>query len=188
MQLRELGQQPTASLAPRDHKAADVRIPTDTAQPQQGSATSTTSSAPVDLCSQQNRQGSVEPAPQLQHKTQQQQAAQQSQQPAVGDGGIRSTSQQAGQNDSQPTAQQQPSPGQQREDSHAGALSGMESVLKAELQQLKDSYLVLQDAYWAQKERLLALEVEAGQLRVQSEQATATAAEVSLCTMPHGRR
>lgn len=184
VQLRNLGQQPTVSLAPRDYKAADVRIPADTAQPQQSGATSTTSNAPVDVCSQKSRQGTV----QLQHKVQQQQQqqkeAQQPLQPAVGDVGSHSNLAQAGHQDNQPTAKPQLPPGQHQQDSHAGVSSGMRSVMKAELQQLKDSYLVLQDAYWAQKERLLALEVEVGQLRVQSERATAIAAEVSLGTVP----
>jgi hypothetical protein len=54
----------------------------------------------------------------------------------------------------------------------------MDGVLKQELQQLQDSYLLLQEEYWRQKERLMALDIEAGQLRVASEQAQATAAQV----------
>jgi hypothetical protein len=58
----------------------------------------------------------------------------------------------------------------------------MEGLLKQELQQLQDSYLLLQEEYWRQKDRLMALEIEAGQLRVSTEQAQATAAQVGLET------
>jgi hypothetical protein len=54
----------------------------------------------------------------------------------------------------------------------------MDGVLKQELQQLQDSYLLLQEEYWRQKDRLMAVDIEAGQLRVASEQAQATAAQV----------
>lgn len=54
------------------------------------------------------------------------------------------------------------------------------AALQAELQQLGDSYLLLQGAYWRQKEQLLELEVQGGQLKAALEQANTAAAQVGL--------
>jgi hypothetical protein len=77
----------------------------------------------------------------------------------------------------QPATVSQSHPPQQVTQQHGGVMDG---VLKQELQQLQDSYLLLQDEYWRQKDRLMALEIEAGQLRVSTEHAQATAAQVGV--------
>lgn len=153
MQLRDLGQQPAASVQPRDYRAANVAA----VSAQQPTAASTGSS---------NASQTSSPTS-MQHQQQSQ---------AVSRAGVADSN---GQHVEAPVAQPDAQQQLQQLDAHnLEALPGLDTVLKSELQQLRDSYLVLQDAYWGQKERLLALEIEAGQLRVQCEQAQASAAQV----------
>lgn len=71
----------------------------------------------------------------------------------------------------------------------AAALQGVHAALQEELQQLRSSYLLLQEEYWRQKERLMALDCDAVQLKAAAETATAAAGQVStLYNMsPHRR-
>jgi hypothetical protein len=60
------------------------------------------------------------------------------------------------------------------------ALQGVHEALQEELAQLRSSYLLLQEEYWRQKERLLALELDSAQLKAAAEKAADTAVQVGL--------
>lgn len=145
--MHRLGQEPAASLAPRDARAADVSALTAAALPAAESLQSR--QQPADQGSQAAPTVPATVPPSVA-------AAAAAQQPATV---------------SHPDAAELSSR------QHGGVIDG---VLKQELQQLQDSYLLLQEEYWRQKDRLMALEIEAGQLRVSTEQAQATAAQVRL--------
>lgn len=160
-QLHALGQDPAAALAARDAKSVDVTSLT--VSPTAAADNSSTRS--LDSSSQPPVQ--QQPAVAQRHRHQHQQAHN-STNPSSTETTMSLSEQEA-------TA---PAAGAQSEGQAASA-SSVEALLKEELQQLQDSYLLLQEEYWRQKERLMALELEAGQLRVSSEQAQAAAVQVS---------
>lgn len=63
------------------------------------------------------------------------------------------------------------------------ALQGVHEALQEELAQLRSSYLLLQEEYWRQKERLLALELDSAQLKAAADKAADTAAQVGWGTL-----
>jgi hypothetical protein len=75
--------------------------------------------------------------------------------------------------------QQQPASGPDSGGTAAAtALHAVHEALQEELQQLRSSYLLLQEEYWRQKERLMALDLDTAQLKAASQKAADTAAQV----------
>lgn len=60
----------------------------------------------------------------------------------------------------------------------ATALQAVHEALQEELQQLRSSYLLLQEEYWRQKEALMVLDLDKAQLKAASQKAAETAAQV----------
>eukprot|EP00775_Hariotina_reticulata_P005424 gene5424-5657_t len=58
-----------------------------------------------------------------------------------------------------------------RDNTTGSSHPGLEQFLKEELQQLRDNYLLLQDAYWQQKEQLMALELQTARLQATTSKA-----------------
>lgn len=171
LQVCNLGFEPAVSLLPRDYKAADVKL-----SPQTGHSPDSMNSVADAVATNTDQQVSSGVQPDR-HPA----AGQQSQQLLINNNeGTKDRSavgfEQLVGNSAGSAAVAVPT--DHAEWSRSGSSFGLVNALKAELQQLQDSYLVLQEAYWAQKERLLALELEAGQLRSTSEEATAAAAQV----------
>jgi chromosome segregation ATPase len=63
-------------------------------------------------------------------------------------------------------------------ESTTAALQGVHAAMQEELEQLRSSYLLLQEEYWRQKERLMGLDLDMAKLQAAADDAIAKAAQV----------
>jgi hypothetical protein len=152
VQVEQLGQVPKVQLPPRDSRAKEVEGLNDS-----GQVSSSSSTQPPGNSGKQ-------------------------QQPADQPGATDHQSTEAAPSAAAAThAQQQ----QQQQGPDAGpssttaALQGVHDALQEELQQLRSSYLLLQEEYWKQKERLMSMDFDAAQLKAAADRADALAQQVS---------
>lgn len=151
-QLAGLGQEPVLQLPPRDSRAREV----EGLEPHAGNTTTTSSSGEQAPGQQQSAgqesccsRGKQQPAA----------ATQQHEQSASGHGDAGAAA----------------GPGT----AAAAALEGLvHGALQEELAQLRSSYLLLQEEYWKQKERLMALDLDCARLTAAASKAADTANQV----------
>jgi hypothetical protein len=175
LQVQDLGHDPIASLQARDSRAADCTVDITAASETAGSidrdshacnlqeqhqhAQADASSMQGSAAGKAKRNQEVSRDGNLQERhTQQQQQQQQQQQSLL----------------CQPDAEGHRS----NEDTAGSSHQGLEQFLREELQQLRDNYLLLQDAYWQQKEQLMAVELQTAQLQATTSQAVQRADQV----------
>lgn len=154
MQVEQLGQVPRVQLPPRDSRAKEVEGLDDSDQISNSSSTQPPGNSgkqqqPADKDSATDHQPTAVVPSAAAAATQAQQLQQQQQGPDAG-----------------PTAT-------------TAALQGVHDALQEELQQLRSIYLLLQEEYWKQKERLMSMDFDAAQLKAAADRADAVAQQVS---------
>lgn len=84
-----------------------------------------------------------------------------------------------------PGCQHQPQSNESPCDGATAIPKVMYDTLQEDLQQLRSSFLLLQEEYWRQKERLLALDLEMAKTTADADQAAAVAHEVRPAHQAH---